>query len=313
VSRVLLTGAGGFVGRNAVRALLDQGCEIEAVSRHPESPQPGVRWHQADLLQAGAARRLMASAPADRLLHLAWYATPGSFWNAPENERWIEATAELISEFALAGGSRVTVAGSCAEYRWGEEMLSETDTPLEPATFYGACKRDAFLAASDLCGELGCSLGWGRVFFLYGPEEAPGRLVSDVARGLLMGERVPTTRGEQRRDFMHVADVAAGLVALLRSDVSGAVNIGTGHPVRVREIVGLIADRAAAGAVDYGALPDRPGEPEVIAAASERLREEVGFSPTISLERGMDETVAWHRAALGPPASYESVDTLTDR
>lgn len=255
----------------------------------------------------------MASASADRLLHLAWYATPGSFWNAPENERWIEATTELISEFALAGGSRVTVAGTCAEYRWGEEMLSETDTPLEPATFYGACKRDAFLAAGELCGELGCSLGWGRVFFLYGPEEAPGRLVSDVARGLLMGERVPTTRGEQRRDFMHVADVAVGLVALLRSDVSGAVNIASGQPVRVREIVGLIADRAEGGTVDYGALPDRPGEPEVISGATRRLREEVGFSPAISLEQGISETVSWHRAALGPQASHESADTLTDR
>ncbi len=254
----------------------------------------------------------MVRASADRLLHLAWYATPGSFWNAPENERWTEATAQLISEFALAGGSRVTVAGTCAEYRWGEETLDETDTPLEPATFYGACKRDAFLAAGELCGELGCSLGWGRVFFLYGPEESPGRLVSDVARGLLMGERVPTTSGEQRRDFMHVADVADGLVALLCSEVSGAVNIASGHPVRVKEIVRLIAARAASGTVDYGALPDRPDEPEVIVAATKRLREEVGFTPTISLEQGIGDTVEWHRAALRPRESHEPADTLTD-
>jgi nucleoside-diphosphate-sugar epimerase len=299
---VLLTGAGGFIGRHALEELLSRGYEVDAVGRRGGEPREGVRWHQVDLLSEGAAGLLARAVEADRLLHLAWYATPAKFWSAPENEQWVGATDELLREFAAAGGRRVTVAGTCAEYAWGDELLIEDETPLEPATFYGACKRDAFLASSALAVEQGFSLGWGRIFFLYGPGEPPGRLVSDVASALIARARVPTTAGLQRRDFMNVRDAACGLVALLDSDVTGAVNIATGRPVAVREIVGLIESEAASGSVGYGELPDRPGEPDVIAAATERLTAQVGFRQSVGLREGIAETVAWHRAAAAEAA-----------
>ncbi len=69
--------------------------------------------------------------------------------------------------------------------------------------------------------ELAIELAWGRVFFLYGPGEAPGRLVASVARALLAGERAATGDGTQIRDFLHVDDVAGAFAALLDSDVTG--------------------------------------------------------------------------------------------
>jgi nucleoside-diphosphate-sugar epimerase len=301
LSRVLVTGAGGFIGSNAVELLLERGHEVHAVSRRAGAPRDGVVWHEADLLASGAATSVVAAAQAERLLHLAWYATPASFWSAPENERWIDATLRLLQAFGEAGGVRVTVAGSCAEYAWGGEMLSELTTPLEPATLYGACKHATHVAAEAVARELGLSLAWGRVFFLYGPGEAPGRLVSGVARALLAGEDVPTTEGSQLRDFMHVRDVAGALVALLEGEVSGAVNIASGEPVPVRDIVALIAAEAGGcGRVRFGELAIRAGEPAVIAGDAHRLLEEVGFTPAVGLEQGIAETVAWWRARSGP-------------
>ena len=299
MSRVLVTGASGFIGSHVVAALCSRGHEVEAFALDAGPDREGVRWHQGDLFEPGAAERLLGELQPELLVHLAWYATPGKFWSAPENEAWVGATLALVRAFAGAGGRRAVLTGSCAEYAWGEELLEESATALEPATFYGACKRDAYLGSRELAAELGLPLAWGRVFFLYGPGEPPGRLVSDVARGLLAGERVPTTSGRQRRDFMHVADVAGALAALLESDVEGAVNIATGEPVEVREIVAAIAAEAGSGAVAAGDLPDRDGEPDVIAGDPRRLREEVGFCPSIALAEGIRETVAWHRDAAG--------------
>ena len=299
MTRVLLTGASGFVGTNALDLLLDRGHEVHAVARTAGAERPGVVWHECDLLAAGAPEGLARAAQAEKLLHLAWYATPGRFWTAPENERWIDATLRLLRAFGEGGGGRAVLAGTCAEYAWGEDLLSEDLTPLAPATLYGACKHATHVAAAALAEQVRVSLAWGRIFFLYGPREDPSRLVASVARGLLSGQDVATTDGSQRRDFMHVRDVARAFVALLDSDVEGAVNIASGHAPPVRDIATLIAREA--GAPEHlllGALPQRPGEPPVIAADVRRLGGEVGFHPSIALGRGIAETVGWWRSEL---------------
>jgi nucleoside-diphosphate-sugar epimerase len=280
VSRVLVTGATGFIGRH-VPALLE-GRDVVAV---------GSR--EADLLAPGEAERLIDEVRPTHLLHLAWYAEHGRFWSSPRNADWAEATIRLVRAFRAAGGERAVLAGTCAEYAWDrDEPSHETRTPLVPSTYYGACKH----ATRLVCEGLGGSFAWGRVFLLFGPHEHPDRLVASVARRLLAGERAPTTAATQVRDLLHVQDVARAFVALLDSDVQGPVNVASGDGRPLRDVLGALA--AATGREDLlevGALPQRPGEPEVLVADATRLREEVGFAPARTLEAGLAETVAWWR------------------
>jgi nucleoside-diphosphate-sugar epimerase len=140
---------------------------------------------------------------------------------------------------------------------------------------------------------LGLSIGWGRIFFLYGPYEHAGRLFADVVDTVVAGRRVATSDGTQRRDFMHVEDVAAALVALLASDVAGAVNIASGVSTPVRDVVALVAVAAGdADLIDFGARPRQVHEPEVMRATVTRLRDEVGFVPKWSLGDGIADAVA---------------------
>jgi nucleoside-diphosphate-sugar epimerase len=302
VSRVLLTGASGFVGRHALAALAEDGHEVHAVARTRGPELAGVSWHEADLLDLEGCDVVAAVEP-EVLLHLAWYAEHGAFWSSPENLRWVQGSLGLLRAFAAAGGQRVVIAGSCAEYEWGGERdLDERGSPLRPHTLYGVCKDALRRIAEAYAHESSLQLAWGRLFFLYGPGEAPGRLVPSVIGPLLSGERAQSTAGEQVRDFMYVRDVADALAALVRSDVTGPVNIASGHGVSIAEVLGQIG--ALIGSpelIDRGARPTPASEPPRIVADVTRLEQEVGFRARVSLHDGLDSTIDWWRAQAAQP------------
>lgn len=294
---MLVTGATGFIGRNVLGPLAERGFEVHAVARAgaPEGAPGDVRWHAADLLDATDRRDVLQASTPSHLLHLAWYAEPGAFWDARENAAWVAATIDLVDGFARGGGQRAVLAGTCAEYDWTviDGPLSE-DAPIAPATYYGRCKAATNTVVAGLADRAGIETAWGRIFFLYGPGEDERRLVAAIARTLLAGERAASSAGTQHRDFLHVADVAGAFVALVDATITGAVNIGSGEGPAVREIAEAIA--RAAGAEDHldvGALPMREGDPHRIVADVRRLRGEVGLEPTVGLEEGLRATVAW--------------------
>jgi nucleoside-diphosphate-sugar epimerase len=298
--RVIVTGASGFVGRRTLAALARRGFEVHAVARGgaPSGACADVTWHAVDLLDGEARRALIDTVVASHLLHLAWYAEPGAFWAARENAAWVAATVALVDEFALAGGARAVLAGTCAEYDWSARQPMAEDAPLAPATYYGVCKDATRRVVAGLAERAGLQLAWGRIFFLYGPDEDERRLVASVARALVAGERAPSSAGTQRRDFMHVDDVAGAFAALLDSDVRGPVNIASGEAVAVRDIVRSLGRAAGRpDLLDVGALPSRPDDPPELAADVTRLRDEVGFEPAIGLDEGLAATVAWWRGA----------------
>lgn len=301
--RVLVTGASGFIGRHVLQPLARRGFEVHAVTSRaapPSDASPGLRWHRADLLDPHARAGLLAAVAPSDLLHLAWYAEHGRFWTSAENLRWSAATIALVQAFAERGGRRAVLAGSCAEYRWGDPgPCVEGVTALEPATLYGTAKNATRALLEAAAEPLGIEFAWGRVFLVYGPDEAPGRLVASVARALVAGERAKTGDGAQVRDFMHVSDVARAFAALIDSGVTGAVNVGSGDGRPMRDVIEMIG--AAAGRpdlLDIGAFPPRQGDPPQLVADVGRLRDEVGFVPSIGLQDGIDRTVAWWRDAV---------------
>jgi nucleoside-diphosphate-sugar epimerase len=292
LSRVLLTGASGFIGRHALTALSNAGHEVHAVARHRGVELPGVIWHEADLL---AGCKLVSALEPEILLHLAWYAEHGKFWSSTENVRWVRASLELLQAFAAAGGRRAVMAGTCAEYQWSRELYPE-DAPLHPSTLYGAAKHGLHTVAAAYCQQVGLSLAWGRLFFLYGPHEAPERFVPSLVRALLAGERAPMTAGTQRRDFMHAADAGAAFAALADATLAGAINIASGEGLQLRQLAALIAEHTdGRQLLRIGELPMRASDPPSLVADTTRLHRELGFRAQISLDAGLQETISWWR------------------
>ena len=163
---------------------------------------------------------------------------------------------------------------------------------------YGTCKHALQEVLGAYSRQYRLSSAWGRVFFPYGPHEYSSRLVPSVICALLEGRPALCTSGEQVRDFIHVSDVASAFVALLSSTIEGAVNIGSGQGVAVKDVAMRIGGQLGRpDLVHLGARPVKE-EPPIIIADVRRLEQEVGWRPTIGFEGGLAWTIDWWRMQL---------------
>jgi len=307
VKRVLVTGAAGFVGRHCLPILLAQGFVVHAADIIVPADRPdGVLWHDVDLLNAQKAGELMAAIRPTHLLHFAWYVEPGDYWTSPENLRWLESSLHLLRCFRAAGGERVVMAGTCMEYDLKSGFCSEFTTPLAPSSLYGTCKNALQNVLRDFARETNLSSAWGRIFFLYGPYENPQRLVSSVILNLTRNKMALCTHGDQIRDFLYVKDVASAFVSLLKSDVKGPVNIASGRPKALKEIIWSIADRMGKSKlIRLGALPEKANEPPRIVGDTGRLSNEVLWKAQYDIESGILETIDWWQERLSQQVRSE--------
>ena len=310
--RVLVTGAGGFIGRSSLKPLADLGYEVHGVLSPHSEPMalPTARVHRAELLDAAEIDAIIETVRPTHLLHFAWIATPGVYWTSTENYRWLAASQHLVRSFQMHGGLRAVAAGSCAEYDWSRvKVCRELASPLAGSSgaavsAYTECKLALQQVLQEIGRTQGLSWAWGRIFFQFGPHEHPKRLVASVIIDLLSEREALCTHGRQVRSFLHVADVGAAFAALLDSALEGPVNIGSDEAISIAELLRYVAKRIGRPELlKLGARSAPPDEPALLVPDMARLHDEAGWKPAMKLDEGlMDAIHWWHRRLLEPGA-----------
>lgn len=303
MKKVLLTGATGYIGKFTIKHLLARGYTVHAVisktidDKCPEKSE-NLIWHKANLLSVEETEKLIKSVRPTHLLHFAWFVEHGKFWNAVENLRWVSASLYLAECFAENGGRRIVCAGTCAEYDWARQgVFFEKDLPDRPQTLYGTAKTALSLTLEKFAAVYGLDFASGKIFFPFGADELPSRLIPSVIISLLEHKPAATSHGRQIRDYMFVEDIAEAFVALLDSDVCGAVNIASGRHTQLKEIIEIIAEIIGKPELlQIGAMAVDENEPKEIVGDTERLNTLVNYNKDFDLRERLKETVNyWKR------------------
>jgi len=283
--RALVTGAGGFVGRELVRHLEEQGDVVTGLDRHTG----------ADVTDPDAMRELIGAEQPEAVYHLAAASHVGASWSAPLEVFRINAEGALnvLRACTEAGVGRVLVVGSADEYGAVREQdlpLTE-DAPLRPMTPYGASKVAAeYLTLQAHLGE-GLPTIRVRAFNHTGASQPDRFVVPALARRIAVAERegrkeVPVGSLDPVRDFTDVADVVAAYRLLVLHGEPGEVyNVCSGRGRSVAEIAEHLLGLARH---PIELVPDpalvRPVDVPRLVGDNRKLREATGWSPAIPLE-----------------------------
>lgn len=292
-NKVLITGGTGFIGRNVVNELINRGYEVHSLVYPPFAPeQKGLVQYEMNLLDKEVLEEFFKTHSFENLIHLAWYVGKGC-QTSDVNLDWLSASFNILKSFQKSKGAKILMAGSVSEYDYSYGYMDERKTPLNNEFLYGKSKAALYSIAKEFCLRNGIKFKWARIFNAYGPNERKERLMPSVITSMLKGEDVKVSTCEKFQDYLHVEDMAKGIVSLFESNVSDAVNICSGKPVQLRAIVEKIAELTDfKGKILWGAVPTYFEEPLVV-GNNNRLKNEVLFTPQYSLEDGLKQTINW--------------------
>lgn len=303
--RYLITGGCGFIGSHLAAALLARGAEVMVLddlsSGHRGNLAPGARLIEGDVTDAPTVRAAMAG--MDGCFHLAAIASVELCRQDWAGTHAVNQGGTIqVLDAARAGRVPVVYASSAAVY--GDQAVLPITEAAEarPLSSYGADKLGSELharAGGAVHGVPSCGL---RFFNVFGPRQDPGSPYSGVISIFCaaIAEGRPVTihgDGGQTRDFIHVADVVAALVAALdAADTTAPVlNVCTGRPTSILDLVAAISEVCGRPA-EVSRGPLRPGEIRHSFGDPSRARAALGLGPPASLRAGLAEVVAWIRA-----------------
>ena len=315
--KCLITGCAGFIGSHTAERFLAEGWEVVGIDNFDpyyareikEANLEGLRGQgrftflEEDLGQADLRPVLKE---ADSVLHLAAQAGVRSSWGEGFG-RYLRnnvlCTQRLLEQCVGLPLRNFVYAGSSSVYGVPRALPVDETNPTIPISPYGMTKLYAEQVCEGYRERYHIPVVRLRYFSVYGPRQRPDMLMNKMIRaGLAGGPLDIYGDGTQTRDFTYVEDVAnANWLAASKGEIRGVLNIASGRPVSVNEVIRLV-EELSGKKLDFRYRPKEGGDPPHTHAATSRAREILGYEPKTSLREGLAKQIEWQRAHLFFPA-----------
>ena len=329
MTRVLVTGAAGFIGMHAALALLRRGDEVVGIDNLNDYydvslkqarlarllAEPRFRFERADIADSAATTACFESGGFDRVVHLAAQAGVRHSVTHPATY----AQSNLVGFLNILEGCRhqhiqhLVYASSSSVYGGNRKLpFAEDDAVDHPVSLYAATKKANELMAHSYSHLYALPTTGLRFFTVYGPWGRPDMACFDFTRAILAGEPIAVfNHGRMSRDFTYIDDIVSGLLAVLdRPPAADAVasgapyrvlNIGSHAPVPLLDFIGALESALGRRAV-LDLQPMQPGDVPATYADVSRLQALTGNArPALPLAEGVQRFVDWYRDYHGVP------------
>lgn len=314
-SKVLVTGADGFIGSHLTEELIRRGYSVRAFVYYNSFNSWGWLDHASpevkekldvfsgDIRDPYGVRKAMEG--CDAVLHLAALIAIPYSYHSPDTyvDTNVKGTLNVVQAARQLGLKKIVHTSTSEVYGTARFVPITEEHPLEGQSPYSATKIGADQIAMSFYASFGTPVAIARPFNTFGPRQSARAIIptiiSQVANGkkiIDLGALTPT------RDFNYVSDTVNGFISVLEKEVSigKVINIGTGHEISMREIAELIA-RVMGSKVEIRLDPERlrpeKSEVERLCADATKARTLLGWEPyyagRIGLERGIKETAEW--------------------
>ena len=306
--RILVTGGAGFIGSHLVDHYLAAGHEVAVLDNLVTGKLENlagvldrIAFHQGDIADRAAVEKAVGEFKPELINHHAAQMSVKASTDDPVHDARSNVIGLIhVLEAAVANGVRKVVFASSGGTVYGDCPIipSPEDAPLAPMSPYGITKMvgEHYLRFfKDVHGLDFTVFRYGNV---YGPRQDPhgeAGVVAIFAKRLIAGEApVIHWDGEQRKDYVHVSDVARANLLALTGGSGRAYNIGAGVATSVNELYAGLEGQLRSGIQPlYG--PKREGDVRLSYLDIGRVREELGWAPRVELAEGMVDTVAFFR------------------